>query len=440
MNPNGRAADPDAMQPGSGPAKSADDDRRVNAPDPATFFGGAADLVGGAGTADASWLSVETAALPFTNPADDLSSDMTAFVESCVGTIAGSAVAAERQARGRPRAKKLLSLLANKKRILVTTHQHPDPDALGSAVAMSTLLAEKLPGHPEVCISLKGRVGGGINDAFVRASHFKLTPWDDNALDHYDAIVLLDTQPQFNFSPLPPGVTPVAVIDHHRGRGRQPDVPFCDIRTEVGATSSIVFSYFMELDVNIPSDLAATLLYAIESDLAGAAGTPGELDNVALSTLTALADTRKLYQMRYVDLPRSYYIAYFQALANAIFLENGLMTHLGPVDSLEKPAVMADFLLRFDQVHCVLVTAVHETKLILSLRTSSTRQSAADVMRRILRKIGEGGGHRSKAGGFINIAALTASEIENLRSLIWRRYLRTLGIRPGKGQKLIPSV
>ena len=65
----------------------------------------------------------------------------------------------------------------------------------------------------------------------------------------FDAIVLLDTQPQFAFSPLPPGRKPTAVIDHHRtGRGRKAECAFCDVRTDVGATSSIVFSYFMELE------------------------------------------------------------------------------------------------------------------------------------------------------------------------------------------------
>src|SRR5690606_39638589 len=68
--------------------------------------------------------------------------------------------------------------------------------------------------------------------------------------------------------------------------------------------SSIIFSYFMELEVPISRDLGAMLLFAIESDLAGAAGTPGELDNIALSSLTLIADPRKLYKMRYVDLPQ----------------------------------------------------------------------------------------------------------------------------------------
>ncbi len=364
---------------------------------------------------------------------------MTAFVESCVETVADSAVAAERRAKGRPRAKKLLALLAGKRSILVTTHQHPDPDALGSGVGLCRLLLEKLPPRTNVNLSIKGQVGGGVNDAFIRNSHLKMLPWDDSALGSFDAIIMLDTQPQFNFSPLPPGMMPLAVIDHHRGgRGRKPDCPFCDIRTDAGATASIIFSYFMELEVPIAPDLGATLLFAIESDLAGAAGTPGELDNVALSSLTLLADTHKLYQMRYVDLPQSYYIAYSRALKNAVYHENALMSHLGTIDSLEKPAVMGDFLMRFDKVQWALVTACTDCKLILSLRTSSPR-SAADVIRRILRKIGEGGGHRTKGGGFVDTSGYTPAQVEELRKMIWNRYLRALGMKPAKGMRLVPE-
>lgn len=365
---------------------------------------------------------------------------MTAFVDSCVETVAGSAVAVERRARGRPKARNLLLTLAGKQNILLTTHLHPDPDALASAVALRTLLEQRLDGRPQVTLSVKGHVGGGINDAFLRAGNFKLTPWDDAALAGYDAIVLLDTQPQFAFSPLPPTVKPTAVIDHHRGgRGRKLDCPFCDVRTDAGATSSIVFSYFMELEVPIRPDLAAILLYAIESDLAGAAGTPGELDNIALSSLTLLADPRKLYQMRYVDLPQSYYVAYADALSHAIYLDTALISHLDRVESLEQPAVMADFLLRFDKVQWALVTGTVDSKLILSLRTSSKAVSAADIMRRILRQIGLGGGHKSKAGGFVDISKMTPAEVSALRQRLWRRYLRAVGLKPGKGSLLVPT-
>ena len=363
---------------------------------------------------------------------------MTAFVESCLKPVAGSAQKAEKKARGKPRAAKLVKLLHDKKHVLITTHEHPDPDALASAVGLSTLLQTVLK-NSKVTVSIKGTISGGVNAKFVQEADLKLAPWDDAGLKDYDAILLVDVQPMFAFSPLPVDIQPIGVIDHHRGKsGRKLDCPFCDVRTDVGATASIIFSYFMELEVPIRPALGATLLYAIESDLAGAAGQPGELDNIALSSLTLIADPRKLYQMRYVDLPQSYYLAYHSALTNATYAETALMSHLDTLDSLEQPAVMADFLLRFDQVQWALVTAKVDSKLVLSLRTSA-KASAADIMRRLLRNIGEGGGHRTKAGGFVKLTSGTPEEIEKIRKVLWRRYLRAVGAKPARGQKLIPK-
>jgi nanoRNase/pAp phosphatase (c-di-AMP/oligoRNAs hydrolase) len=363
---------------------------------------------------------------------------MTAFVESCVGTIADSAVALERRARRKPRAEKLVRLLKDKTNILITAHEHPDPDALASSLGLAKLLEVALP-NAKITISLKGRVGGGLNEAFVKYSSLKWQPWDEAALPNYDAVIMLDTQPPFAYSPMPAGVLPLAVIDHHRSRGRKPKCTFCDIRTDVGATSSIIFSYFMELEIPIRPDLGATLLYGIESDLAGAAGTPGELDNIALSGLTLIADPRKLYQMRYVDLPQSYYLAYAAGLAHAYFYDSALASHLDTIDSMEKPAVIADFLLRFDKVEWALVTAIYEGKLVISLRTSSTTLSAGEMMQRLTRKIGVGGGHRTKAGGYIKLENGSPTEIERLRTILRRRYLRSLRITVARGQKLVPT-
>jgi nanoRNase/pAp phosphatase (c-di-AMP/oligoRNAs hydrolase) len=367
-------------------------------------------------------------------------SAMNTFVESCVNTAAGSAVAVERRARHRPRAARLLKLLAGKRNILVTTHLHPDPDALASSHALAYLLTTKLPGAT-VTMSIKGKIGGGLNDAFTKHAGLKLAPWDDAALTtgKYDAVILLDTQPLFAYSPLPAGTAPTAVIDHHRTRGRNPKCRFCDIREDVGATTSIVFSYFFELQVRIPPDLAAAMLYAIETDLAGAAGTPGELDNIALSNLTLVADTRKLYQMRYVDLPQSFYVAVYLGMANAMYYDNALVSHLDSIDSPEKPAVLADILLRFDQVQWSLVTAVYENRLVVSLRTSSPKASAADLMRRLVRNLGEGGGHRTKAGGVVPLQNASPAEVERARTLLRQRYLRALKAPSTRGQRLVPK-
>jgi hypothetical protein len=111
---------------------------------------------------------------------------------------------------------------------------------------------------------------------------------------------------------------------------------------------------------------------------------------------------------------------------------------LDEIDSLEKPAVMADFLLRFDPVSWSLVSAVHDGRLLLSLRTSSP-QSAGQIMRRLVRGIGEGGGHRTKAGGYVKLENGTPTEIERMRTTLRRRLLRALKIKMSRGQRLIPS-
>ena len=363
-----------------------------------------------------------------------------AFVETCLETVAGPAAAAARISSRRPQARRLVKLLAAKTNILVTTHLHPDPDALASAVGMVTLLRAKLAGAT-VSMSIKGQVGGGLNAAFAALSDLDLVPWDEEKLPGYDAVLLLDVQPQSTYCPLPPAITPTAVIDHHRGPAKQTKCTFCDIRTGVGATSSIIFSYFMELEQAICPTLAASLLFAIESDLAGAAGEPGELDNLALSSLTLLADTHTLYRMRYVDLPQTYYVSYAAALNNAVHYPatpaGAIVSHLGPIDSLERPAVMADFLLRLDSVEWSLVTATHEGRLVMSLRTRSKTLSAVDAIRKITREIGTGGGHRLKAGGFVELTA--DSDPIEVHDQLRRRLLKTLGLRPSTGKRLITA-
>jgi hypothetical protein len=126
-------------------------------------------------------------------------------------------------------------------------------------------------------------------------------------------------------------------------------------------------------------------------------------------------------------------------VANAVYYENALMSHIEQIDALEQPAVMADFLLRFDKVQYSLVTAVYENRLLLSLRTSGSRLSAADLARRLLRRIGEGGGHRCKAGGYIPLETGSPTEIERKRNVLRRRYLRALNIRQPRGIKLVPT-
>lgn len=364
---------------------------------------------------------------------------MTGFVESFVNTIADSASKVARSSRERPRARKLLRALKDKKSILVTTHVYPDPDAIASTQAMAYLLREQLK-DAKVTASIKGASPCGVNAGFATLSNAEFAEWKDEQLRDYDAIVLLDVQPNFSTSPLPAGVMPTAVIDHHRSRGRRSKLPFSDIRNDVGATASIVFSYLRELRMEITPLLAATLMYAIETDLAGAAGNPNDLDNMALSSLMLVADTRRLYQMRYTALPAEFFVNFAAGINGAVYAGDVLATYLGKVESPTMPAVVADFLLRFKGINWVLVGALYNGRIILSLRTNDTKSSAGEMMRRLVRHLGEGGGHRTKAGGSITFRDGTAGETERLRALLRKRLLKLTGKpRDTKFVKLVPA-
>ncbi len=361
---------------------------------------------------------------------------MTTFVDACLTSMTDSAVKVEQRDRMRPRCGPMLRVLANAKKILVTAHLHPDPDSLASCQAMQYLLQQSLK-NATVEIRLKGQIGGGINSAFTRIMKLDMLPWDDAALAQYDAIVLLDTQPAFSNSPLPANVMPKVVVDHHRGRGRRAKLSHSDIRINVGATASILFSYFMERHLTIPADLAATLLYAIETDLAGAAGQQGGLDTIAISSLTLLADTKRYYQMRYVDLPQSYYGAFCKAVSNGVRNEDVLISHVDHIDYSELPAVMADFLLRCEGVHWSMVSAIHEGRFVFSLRTQATGKSAGEVARRIVKGLGDAGGHLTKAGGAIPLTdSTTPADIERMHKTLRRRLLRCLHVDTHRGVKL----
>ena len=381
---------------------------------------------------------------------------VTQFVDRCIETAQEGALEAVRQSRGRPHAAKLLKALAGKRHILVTCHRHPDPDALASASALTHLLRQVM-GEAKVEMAVKGSLGGGINSAFTRHAKLELVEWDEGKLldrerpDAYDAVVLCDVQPAFPYSPLPVGLDrldvafPTAIIDHHRARGRKPTAPFVDIRTDVGATASIVFSYFMELDVPVPPEIAAGLLYAVESDLAGAAGEPSDLDNVALANLTLLADTKRLYKMRHVALPQHYFVSFANALLNAVQYENVIVSHLDRIEFLEKPAIMADFLLRLEGADWAVVTALvgngpegRPTKLLVSARTNLPSLSAGEAMRRAVDTFGEGGGHRTKAGGFVRLENGSPTEIERVRLELRKRFLKAVKLgEDARGRRLM---
>jgi nanoRNase/pAp phosphatase (c-di-AMP/oligoRNAs hydrolase) len=112
--------------------------------------------------------------------------------------------------------------------VLILTHDNPDPDALASGKALSTLLkAWKVDSR----MIYSGLVARAENRAMLE----RLTPeWQHSRrvskFDRYSAVALVDTQPGAGNNRLPIDHMPQIVIDHHRPpRETIAPVPYADV-------------------------------------------------------------------------------------------------------------------------------------------------------------------------------------------------------------------
>jgi nanoRNase/pAp phosphatase (c-di-AMP/oligoRNAs hydrolase) len=142
------------------------------------------------------------------------------------------------------RLQKLIELFTGKAYLLVVMQDNPDPDSVAAAVAVRRL-ARSQP-NLQCSIANGGTVGRGENRALVKYLGLNLRSCEEVDYGKYDLIATVDTQPGAGNNSLPEAVLPDIVIDHHPIRRQTRMVPFTDIRSGYGATSTIMVEYLIE--------------------------------------------------------------------------------------------------------------------------------------------------------------------------------------------------
>ncbi|MGH7361381.1 MAG: DHH family phosphoesterase, partial [Candidatus Methylomirabilales bacterium] len=104
--------------------------------------------------------------------------------------------------RSRQKLTLLRELVPRRGRVLVLTHDNPDPDSLASAAALRFLLAELCAA--EVLLSFGGIVGRAENRALLRYLPIKAHPVEALSPKEFDLLALVDTQPRTGTNSLPP--------------------------------------------------------------------------------------------------------------------------------------------------------------------------------------------------------------------------------------------
>jgi nanoRNase/pAp phosphatase (c-di-AMP/oligoRNAs hydrolase) len=295
------------------------------------------------------------------------------------------------------RLKLLDQAIGDSDRVLILPHNDPDPDAIASAVALRHLLAQRL--GVEVNIAYKGIIGRAENKALVRYLGYPLRRLTGSDLRQPMPIAMVDTQPGAGNNALPSNSTAAIVIDHHPWLEVTAAARFVDVRSDVGATSTILTEYLQAAGIEPAPPLATALFYGIKTDTMGLGRGASPADTDAYFYLQPRIDVDALVEIERAQVPAEYFKSLSASVQAAQVHDGVVISYVGPISYPDLAAEMADILLRLEGTRWVICMGVYQDNLILAVRTRSRRGGAGQLVRAIVGDRGTAGGHGAMAGG-----------------------------------------
>jgi nanoRNase/pAp phosphatase (c-di-AMP/oligoRNAs hydrolase) len=283
--------------------------------------------------------------------------------------------------------------------ILILTHDYPDPDCIAAAFGMYHLCMEW--GVPTVVISFGGFVGRAENRAMVRYLNIAMVPFVLIEIKDFEKIILVDSFPGKGNISLPSGTRVDAVIDHHPA---PPDAilpRYHDIRTDFGATSTIVTQYLLDAGCTITPQLATALFYGIKTDTGDMRRDVSQWDLDCYKYLFNRMDHQLLSYIEYPDRDIEFFRLLMRASEAAINFDNIGYTHLGNVSTPDYVAEMTDLFHSIEILEWMICTGIFKNQIFFSLRSKNVNTAGIRAEQLARRLGGSGGGHGRAAAGRI---------------------------------------
>ncbi|EMA17252.1 DHH family phosphoesterase [Haloarcula marismortui] len=311
--------------------------------------------------------------------------------------------------------------------LAVVMHDNPDPDAIASAVALGAL-AERA--DCEVTICYYGEISHQENRAFVNLLEFDLRNLDadsPNELEAFDAFALVDHSRAGVNDQLPPETPIDIVIDHH-----PPRVPiearFVDLRSGVGATSTLLVDYLQRFNVDIPTPIATGLLFGIQVDTKDFRREVAAADFEAAAHLVTNADMATLQRIEDPSVSPETLSVIGRAITNRDQEGSVLLTGVGEISDRDALAQAADRLLDLEGVQTTMVYGVVDGTIYVSARARGADIDLGEALRDAFGQIGSAGGHADMAGAQIDVGMITVDDREEsleeiVRAIVSNRFL-----------------
>jgi nanoRNase/pAp phosphatase (c-di-AMP/oligoRNAs hydrolase) len=286
---------------------------------------------------------------------------------------------------------RIRSLFADGKKIHILLQHDPDPDAIGSALALRELLGRNRATTPIVTF---GEITRPENLAMIRLLDIQIDRITYEDL-HKDGarLALVDVQPPYFDQPL--GRVDL-VVDHHPRRVAF-KARFADLRTAYGATSTIFTEYLRAAGMEPSQRLATALVYGIKTDTLFLERGSNLADLSAFNFLYPLANKAMITRIERPALPREDLEAMGRALSR-LQVDNGLaVIHVGEINREDVISQVAEFCLQIEGVDWAVVSALVKDRVVISVRNVGYVKSAGEIMKKLYDDIGSAGGHRAMA-------------------------------------------
>jgi nanoRNase/pAp phosphatase (c-di-AMP/oligoRNAs hydrolase) len=318
-------------------------------------------------------------------------------------------------------------------RLGVFMHSDPDPDAIGSALALSDIAREQ---GIDATACYFGEIAHRENRALVNLLDLDIRRLDPTGFDpgEFGAIALVDhSRPGVNDN-LPEDTGVDIVIDHHPPRGPV-DATLLDIRTDVGATSTLLVDHLNRLDVPVDDRLATALLYGIRVDTHDFSRDITGHDFAAAAFLLSRADMDVIEQVQQPGISGNTLDTIGRAITNYERKGSIVISSAGQIGHRDAIAQAADRLLAIENVHVAVVFGFADETAYVSGRTRRSNVDIGETMRHAFAGLGSAGGHTDMAGAQLRVD--TIGEVkkdgnpteETAGAVITGRLFEELGVR-----------
>jgi len=286
------------------------------------------------------------------------------------------------------RLRRLLSLFAREDRLLIAINA--DPDAMASAMALSRLLWRQVSA---ITICHVNTISRPDNLAMIRLLKLNLLPIGKVNPDEFTRFAIVDSQPShheafegFHFD---------VIIDHHPPTGAE--ASFSDIRSEYGATSTIMTQYLRAANIKPSMRLATALYYGIKTDTRDFQRKAVMEDVNAFQFLFRYVNVHMARRIDQAEIPRDFLKYYQKALEEMRVRKQRIQVHLGPVTNPDICVSIADFFMKIHDIAWSVVSGTHKGRLVIIVRNDGVRKNAGKVLSDGFGPLGQAGGHKAMA-------------------------------------------